>query len=282
MDMNKRVINIIIFLMVIAMHASAVTVNGVESTDFILDYATVSVEPVQCATEKELYEAFRTKVKNECVLHSNELGTDVEYKLYNAMFSNYVSSYYICDGEFYWDVGNHSVPISDGRSEDEFDKYMVPAFYDMFKVREGYSMDDVVVTLITADEKFIGSYHLMNYINTQMDAPRKSGSSTEDLPGELLMCGEPREESGSVIFPITVVLGRFNPDNWNLSAVTNIRYRVTNADYIPYRTSGVSQPTDDESVDKRYYDLYGMEVSTPQKGSFYIVRQGSQSQKIRF
>lgn len=271
--------------------------NGAESTQYLLSYETDSREAVSCANYEELMDVCRNSLRADCQVWPDSEGVTVEWKIENAFFYNYVySGYmgYVADA-FYWAVKPGMSPSSfimtdDGEMIDEVGAIMVPASEDYFSIHPDKTIKDVSTEILEIETKDIGAIPLVSWFADKFDATDNGNYRSDDqeralnsndegsdgyLPKSHLFTLDKFGTPNPMVFTIVAYLGQYNPDTWNLKAVTRIKYRVNNASYLHDRFGDISEVSAveaDEASDTytRIYDLMGRELREAQPGTVYI------------
>lgn len=265
--------------------------KGRESTQFVLDYNTGECSYFDCGTLDELYEWANSGLSADCEYENDDTGATVEWSVSNALFYNFVhngcASYIPADG-YYWEVRTGKYPsafetmLPSGEIRVSFDAYMLPGSQDVFHLHEGYGINDVVVTVLSEENKEIGSYPLIMWMADQFDGTRAENSQEtayESVGKYKVLYNDYSLERGN--FAVLIYMGHYEPESWTLKALTKVKYHVSHASYIPPKntTSVIPEVSDSDSAPE-YYDINGIPVDTPLNGNFYIMKCGDDVKKI--
>lgn len=275
------IISLFTFLAVSAsarIHVKSNDPKGLESTEYRYDYSDGKKTEIVCNSVEDINVAIRNLSMNS-VYSESEDGCAVEYSVGDALFSNFAYNGYpdydfVLNGQYYWYVKSGILPSEfyrnpDNIDEGDFDAPMLPGIEERLTLLDGYTLDDVEVTVESIDTSDIGETTLANYSYVMVGKPAmRDGSPTEEgyLPEQPCRKITRGEDGHSLI----VYFGQYNPETWNLKAVTGIKVSIKGA-HIADRGSSVrtiqNGQLDGEAV---YYDIHGRSVTDPVPGTIYI------------
>lgn len=269
--------------------AAIVTESGKVSTQWKYDYATGKAEPFDCNTYDEFCNVRRNYLRQHCSYTITETGSEVEWKVENAIFHNIAGQgswlMVISNPDvFYWEIASDKVPAEycqydDGWIEGEWEAYMIPGSEDNFRLFESKTIDDVSIEIVEMETKDIDAVQLAQFYLDQYDAPTaapllrtknkvaKAGEEDDSyLPTELV---QPiRWVYGGDKFDVSVGLGMFKSQpEWKLRAVTRLKYRISNAEFLG-NWAEVNEIIQEDKLEGEttpvYYSLQGERVQNPQ------------------
>lgn len=300
-----RVITLVALFLGYGTKANAiVTESGKVSTQWKYDYATGIAEPFECETYEEFIDIRRNYLRQQCSYKVTETGSEVEWRVDNAIFHNI-----ICNGDmlsvisrpdsFYWEVASDKVPSEYCQYEEnwiggEWDAYMIPGSEDIFRLFESKTLDDVSIEILEIETRDIQGVQLAQYYFDQFDGPSGAPLKRSRTDGDIT---NPKEDSffpielvkplrriyGGNRFDVSVGLGMFKTQpEWKLKAITRLKYRVTNAEFIGNWSADVKDIAGDRNtVDTApiYYNLQGIYMMRP-KGFVICVQNGKAKKMV--
>lgn len=268
-----RILVLVIVVMSGSLPSRAIVVdNGNKSTEYLLDYASGEKEALEFSSRGELDKYIYDNLNMDVVSEEDSEGCVVDCKIQNALFSNYISaglySYTSPEG-FYWHVKSRNSASSfelnnDGYYSPEWDSYMLPSLYGEYALNDGATQKDVKAEILELETKEIGECQLIKWMANQFDAPPVSLPSTRDdsgyLPADIIypVINIHLEKRG--LIDVIAYLGMYNPADWNLRAVTRLKFRVTNVH--KKQTGSVETCPAEDNAPAAVYDLCGRMVLT--------------------
>lgn len=274
--------------------------DGNQFETFIVNYETGEKTYVDFETKDEFYDLIRSKLVAECNYEYDKDGVTVEWTIKNGLFTNYDAhcpNYYPTKRYYWYDrTGMLGMYVLDANgmvlNTGDTETFMVPATIDTFTINEGFRYWQAKMEILEVNSVNIGNYELfssgeyyhtageLNYwgnVTPREDVytPASYYQVIRDYPDD----DEPKFLSVALYF------GKYRYQDWNLKAVTKLKYRISNVTYNPPKFVGIDAVDSNvnEELDSKtlqYYNLHGMEVISPKKGEVLIERDNKKHCKI--
>ena len=269
-----------------------ITIEGIESKQFIMDYETGKTTSFEVETKEELSEYLKCNIKRSKTVSNIGGECIIEKKISNAGFYNLMSLSWIdliLPDRYYWTTMVDIQPsewfyLPDGTPIGELDSYFLPADEEIFILNDGVGIDEVSISILELETIDIPSFSLVMAIEEEIDSEtrispnfssqmgyKKNSINEEEVynPTNLLFLYATPTLLSNNCFKLLSYEGEYNENPWKLRAVKRIKYKVEGATlYSP----GISSVADIRHEKESFpvYDLYGREIAIHQAGSIYI------------
>lgn len=252
----KRII--LLFLMAVLLYGNASAIkdsDGNESTQYILDYKTGEKKYFDCETVEEFAKIVEKELRMNKTITVDETGTTLEYTIDNALFFNFDRIAFDCeDGDYYvvhifdqyiW-ASKESYWPSNPNNKNYTESTILPGMSAEFKTMDHASSEDVKISLLSVETTDIGTCSLLNdwyYDKSMWDdlfnkKAREVSSESDFLPETYFAITT--DDSDKESLKIYCYFGKYNPETWDLKAVTHIKFHISNA--VPKYHSKVAYP----------------------------------------
>lgn len=269
---------------------SAICIDGVESSQWMVDYSNGEKVDINANSYDELL-AYIKDNSNQSFSYSNDdEGCTLDIEIGRAFFYNYVYHPYspmIASNGFYWNVGA-SIQASEWENnygpyfDPVYDSPTLPCKSTVFVILEDRSIEDVDVKIEEIETVELPYVNLMPYYMDQfdgMDSPEPSvgindrsaispmGETDHYLPEEMIL-KMPIKSQLVKECELLIYLGQYSENPNKLMGIKKIKVRVNGAHYKA-NDSGVIDPVMDLNSSIKY-DLMGREIRDLQPGTIYI------------
>lgn len=292
----NRIILISIFISLIIPSLKAyVDGNGHESKQFILDYSTGIRTEIKIETPNDI-----DKLENQLpimITYSNEAeGATVEWTINSGLFHNIsgwpeLNQIWQEDNAYNWSdrtgtiFAEYCINDNSWYEEPVWNSYLLPGSIDWFKLQEGKKITDISIKLISFDYTDINDISLIPSLVEPCDRSVRESNHRFSIDKEnLIKKYQPShiDNSQDVDFRILCYHGLYDEANKRIMAITNIKYQVMNALFLPpiwLQCNNMDIKPIKPSIIE-YFTLHGDRISQPTSPGIFIKREGNTFKKI--